>query len=138
MTDHDINQSIARLKEEIAAAERRIAEAEKNIRQLTVLQKDCGDYQTEVGYTKSKRKTKRESFMEILNQDYLVDAYGYVLEDILNGLLYGGAYQNMEEIKTEVGREIERQQSIISSCRSEIARLNSSIDSLRQSSDDAG
>lgn len=138
MTDNDINQSIARLREEIAAAERRIAEAENDIRRLTALQKGCSNYQTEVGYSKSKRKTKREDFKGITNQANLVDAYGHALDDILNGAVYGSAHQNMEEIKTEVGREIERQQAIISSCRSEISRLNSSIDSLRQSAEDAG
>ncbi len=138
MTDNDINQSIARLREEIAAAERRIAEAENDIRRLTALQKGCSNYQTEVGYSKSKRKTKREDFKGITNQANLVDAYGYALDDILNGAVYGSAHQNMEEIKTEVGREIERQQAVISSCRSEISRLNSSIDSLRQSAEDAG
>lgn len=138
MTDHDISQSIARLKAEIAAAERRIAEAEKNIRQLTALQTSCNGYREEVGGTKGKRKIKREDFIVIPDQYNLTDAYGYVLEDILGGTVYNSAYQNMEEIKTEVGREIERQEAIISSCRSEISRLNSSIDSLRQSSEDAG
>lgn len=41
----------------------------------------------------------------------------------------------MDEMETEVGREIERQNVVISSCRSEISRLNSSIDSLRQKTD---
>lgn len=137
MTDNDLNQRISQLRAEIAAAEGRIAEAEKNIRQLTALQKKCNDYHTKVGDSKSKRKTKREDFIGILNQDHLVDAYGYVLDDILNGEVYNSASHNMDEIKTEVGREIERQHAIISSCRSEISRLNSSIDSLRQEAENA-
>lgn len=137
MTDNDISQRISQLRAEIAAAEGRIAEAEKNIRQLTALQKSCNDYHTKVGDSKSKRKTKREDFNGITNQDNLVDAYGYVLEDILSGMVYDSAYQNMDEIKTEVGREIERQKAIIGSCRSEISRINSSIDSLRQEAKNA-
>ena len=137
MTDNDINQRISQLQGEIAAAERRIAEAEKNIQQLTALKTSCHDYQTEVGHSKDKRKTKREDVKGIVYQTNLKDTYGYVLDDILNGVVYGGAYQNMDEIKTEVGREIERQQAVISSCRSEISRLNSSIDSLRQAMESA-
>lgn len=132
MTDNDLNQRISQLRAEIAAAEGRIAEAEKNIRQLTALQKKCNDYHTKVGDSKSKRKTKREDFKGISNQANLVDAYGYVLDDILNGEVYNSASHNMDEIKTEVGREIERQHAIISSCRSEISRLRSIIDSLGQ------
>ncbi len=132
MTDNEIHQRISQLEGEIAATEQRIAEAEKNIRQLTALQKKCNDYHTEVGDSKSKRKAKREDFIGILNQDHLVDAYGCVLDDILNGEVYNSASHNMDEIKTEVGREIERQHATISSCRSKISRLNSSINSLSQ------
>ncbi len=132
MTDNEFNQRKSQLRARIAAAEGRIAEAGKNIRQLTALQKRCNDYHTKVGDRKSKWKTKREDFIGILNQAHLVDAYGYVLDDILNGEAYNSASHNMDEIKTEVGREIERQHAIISSCRSEISRLNSSINSLRQ------
>lgn len=132
MTDNEIHQSISQLEGEIAAAEQRIAEAEKNIRQLTALQISCNGYQEEVGYSKDKRKRNREDFIGILDQNNLVDAYGYVLEDILDGTVYNNAYQNMDELKAEIGREIDRQQTVISSCRSKISSLNSSIDSLRQ------
>lgn len=135
MTDYEINQSISRLRGEIAAAEQRIAEAEKNVRQLTALRTSCNVYREEVGDSKGKRKRKREDFMEILDQDNFVDAYDYALEEILDGMVYNGAYQNMDEMEIEVGREIERQYAVISSCRSEISRLNSRIDSLRQESE---
>lgn len=135
MTDYEINQSISRLRGEIAAAEQRIAEAEKNICQLTALRTSCNGYREEVGDSKGKRKRMREDFMEILDQDNFVDAYDYALEEILDGTVYNGAYQNMDEMETEVGREIERQYAVISSCRSEISGLNSRIDSLRQESE---
>ncbi len=135
MTDYDINQSISRLRGEIAAAEQRIVEAEKNIRQLTELRTSCNSYREEVGDSKGKRKKMLEVFIGILNQDNLVDTYGYALEEKLNGAVYNRAYQNMDDMETEIGREIERQYAVISSCRSEISRLNSSIDSLRQESE---
>lgn len=135
MTDYEINQNISRLRGEIAAAEQRIEEAEKNIRQLTALRTSCNGYREEVGDSKGKRKRLREDFMEILDQDNFVDEYDYALEEILDGTVYNGAYQNLDEMETEVGREIERQYVLISSCRSEISRLNSRIDSLRQESE---
>lgn len=132
MTNDEIYQRISQLEGEIAAAEQRIMEAEKNIRQLTLLRTSCNGYQEEVGYSKDKRKRNREDFMGILDQDNLVDAYGYILKEILDGAVYNNAYQHIDEVKAEIEREIERQNMIISNCRSEMSRLNSSIDSLRQ------
>lgn len=92
MTDYEIDQSISRLRAEIATAELRIEEAEKNIRQLTALRTSCNGYREEVGESKWNRNRKREDLIGVLHQDNFVDAYDYTLKEILNGKIYNGAY----------------------------------------------
>lgn len=127
MTKSEIYQKISQLERDIADAERRKAEAEKNIRQLNALNASCNDYQAEFESAQITRKFRMEDFNQIVGQVKLVGAYGGVLEDMLNGYDYIGAYGGMDTAKSEISREIEKQRQVICECDEQIAGFNSSI-----------
>lgn len=76
MTENEMNQRISRLRESIAGAEKRRADAEKNVRQLTALHARCDEYQAEFEYARTIRKTRLDDFRNISGQLRLTDAYG--------------------------------------------------------------
>jgi predicted nucleic acid-binding Zn-ribbon protein len=65
MTKSEISQKISQLERDIADAEKRKAEAEKNIRQLNALNASCNDYQAEFESARTARKIKREDINQI-------------------------------------------------------------------------
>lgn len=132
MTKNEINQKISQLERNIADAEKRKAEAEKNICQLNALNASCNDYQAEFESARTARKIKREDINQISGQARFVGAYDGVLGDLLDGSEYMGAYGSMDTAKSEISREIERQRQIINECNSQIAGFNSSISYWRQ------
>ena len=132
MTKSEISQKISQLERDIADAEKKKAEAEKNIRQLSALNASCNDYQTEFESARTARKIKREDINQISGQARFVGAYDGVLRDLLDGSEYIGAYGSMDTAKSEISREIERQRQIINECNSQIAGFNSSISYWRQ------
>ena len=132
MTKSEINQKIFQLERDIADTEKRKAETEKNIRQLNVLNARCNDYQAEFESVRIARKIKRENIIQISGQEKFVGAYDGILGELLDGSEYIGAYGSMDTVKSEIGREIERQRQIINECNSQIASFNSSISYRRQ------
>lgn len=132
MTKSEINTKISQLERDIAEAEKRKAEAEKNICQLTVLNASCNDYQAEFESARIARKIKREQINQISGQVRFAGAYDGVLENLLDGSEYIGAYDSMDTAKSEISREIERQRQIINECNSQIASFNNSISYWRQ------
>lgn len=81
---------------------------------------------------KIARKFKLEDFNQIVGQAKLVGTYGGVLEDLLNGFHYTGAYDSMDTAKSEIRREIEKQKQVIRECDKQIAGFNSSISYWQQ------
>lgn len=131
MNKSEISQEIFRLERSITDAEKRKADAEKNIRQLNVLNSCCNDYQTEFEFARTGRKTKLEGFHKISGQARLVGAYGEALGELLNGTRYVSAYDSVDTAKSEISQEIERQRQIINQCNNQIASFNSSINGCR-------
>lgn len=132
MTRSEISQKISQLERSIADAQKRKAEAEKNIRQLNALNASCNDYQAEFEAARTARRIKREDINQISGQARFVGAYDGVLGDLLDGSEYIGAYGSMDTAKSEISREIERQRQIIDECNSQIAGFNNSISYWRQ------
>lgn len=111
------------IEAEISQLEGEIAEAEKNIRELSALHASCNDYQAEFETVRATRKVRLERVNKIWGQVRLVDAYGQRLEELLSGPAYMRAYAGMESAKSEISREIERQNQIIDECSGRIAGL---------------
>lgn len=132
MTKNEIRQRMCQLENNIADAERRKAEAEKNIRQLNVLNSCCNDYQMEFELARTARRIKLEDINQISGQARFVGAYDGVLVGLLNGTEYISAYDSIDTAKSEISREIERQRQTINDCNSQIAGFNSSISYCRQ------
>lgn len=132
MTRSEISHQISQLERDISGAASRRADAEKNIRQLVVLNACCNDYQTELESARIMRKMSLEKFNEIFGQTRLVGAYGGAMEELVNGSAYVSAYGSMDEAKAEISREIERQRQIINECNGRIAGANGSISYWRQ------
>lgn len=137
MTQNEITQKISQLEGSIADAERRRAEAEKNIYQLEALKACCNDYQTEFEFSRNIQRARLEDFVKIEGQDRLIGAYDMVLRDLLNGPEYIRAYEDMEMAKSEVSREIERHRQVINECNGQIVGFSSSISVCRQQLADA-
>lgn len=138
MTRSEISPKISQLERNIADAEKRKAEAEKNIRQLNALNASCNDYQAEFEAARTARRIKREDINQISGQARFVGAYDGVLGDLLDGSEYIGAYGSMDTAKSEISREIERQRQIINECNSQIAGFSNSISYWRQAYASAG
>lgn len=138
MTQKEITQEISQLEGSMADAERRRAEAEKNICQLEALKACCSDYQAEFEYAGKVRRIRLEDFAGIEGQARLIGAYDMVLWDVLNGSEYIRSYEDMEIAKSEVSREIEKQRQVINECSSQMAGFSSSISIWRQQLADAG
>lgn len=132
MTKSEISQKIFQLERDIADAEKRKAEAEKNICQLNALNASCRDYQAEFESARAVRKIKKEGVNQIVGQARFVGAYDGVLGDFLDGTEYISAYGSMDTAKFEISQEIERQRQIINDCNSQIAGFNSGISYWRQ------
>lgn len=128
--DNETSQRISQLRGKIAGAEKRKADAEKNIRQLTALYTRCDEYQNEFESARTIRKTRLNDFRKISGQSNLTEAYGDALGELLGGSGYISAYRSMDMAKSEISREMDRQRQIINECNNCMAAYNSSIQLL--------
>ena len=138
VTRSEIIQRISQLEREVSSAEDRRAEAERNIRQLEALSAGCDDYQAEFERARTARKARLQDFCRIPGQARLEGERGAVLEELLDGLEYVRARGDVDAARSEISREIERQEQVVNECNGQIAGANGSISQWRQQLAGAG